>query len=130
MQDVSYSILTPMNQKTLEDIILSKPGVKLDYPFNESTATYKVHGKMFALIAEKTNPLNVSLKCDPQLSEVLREKYESVLAGYHLNKKHWITLVLSGQLSEGEVKDLINHSYDLVVKGLPTNVQDKLQNLS
>ncbi len=103
--------------------MLAKPGTRLDYPFNEVAAVYKVHDKMFALIAENTDPLNLSLKCDPQLSEVLREKYESVLPGYHLSKKHWNTLVLSGQLSDKEVVDLINHSYDLVVKNLPKNVQ-------
>lgn len=69
---------------------------------------------MFALIAEGSEPLRVSVKCDPQLAEVLREKYETVLPGYHLNKKHWNTLILSGQLSEDEVKDFIRHSYNLV----------------
>ncbi len=115
-----------MNQKTLEEYILAKPGVRLDYPFGEDVAVYKVCDKMFALIAEKTDPLNLSLKCDPQLAEVLREKYESVLPGYHLNKKHWNTLVLSGQLENQEVLDLINHSYDLVTKSLSNKEQEKL----
>ena len=77
-----------------------------------------VHGewKMFALISEKSEPLRLSLKCDPRLSEVLREKYESVMPGYHLNKKHWNTIVLSGQLNWDEIKALIRHSYDLVAK--------------
>lgn len=108
--------------------MLAKPGARLDYPFGEDVAVYKVHDKMFALIAEKTNPLNLSLKCDPQLAELLREKYESVLPGYHLNKKHWNTLILSGQLKEQEVLDLINHSYDLAVKSLPAKEQEKLNN--
>ncbi len=108
--------------------MLGKPGARLDYPFNSVTAVYKVYDKMFALIAENTDPLKLSLKCDPQLGEVLRGKYESVLPGYHLNKKHWVTLVLSGQLSNEEVIDLINHSYDLVTKSLPENVQEKLRN--
>jgi predicted DNA-binding protein (MmcQ/YjbR family) len=64
--------------------------------------------------AEKSNPVRISLKCDPTLSENLRAKYESVMPGYHLNKKHWNTIVLSGQLSDQEVKDLILHSYSLV----------------
>ena len=106
--------------------MLAKPGTKLDYPFGEDVAVYKVHDKMFALIAEKSSPLNLSLKCDPQLAEVLREKYESVQPGYHLNKKHWNTIVLSGQLDKQEVLDLIIHSYDLVVKSLPASVQEKL----
>jgi predicted DNA-binding protein (MmcQ/YjbR family) len=69
---------------------------------------------MFALIEEGSDPVKISLKCDPQLSDVLREKYETVMPGYHLNKKHWNTIILSGQLSFSEVQDLIKHSYQLV----------------
>ena len=108
-----------MDHKTVEEYILSMPNARLDYPFGEDVAVYKVavkgEDKMFALIAEKKQPVNLSLKCDPKLSEVLRERYESVMPGYHLNKKHWNTLILSGQLSWPEVQDLIRHSYDLVV---------------
>jgi predicted DNA-binding protein (MmcQ/YjbR family) len=102
------------NHKELEEIILSMPNARLDYPFGEGAAVYKVGDKMFAIIAEKSNPLRVSLKCDPQLAEVLREKYETVIPGYHLNKKHWNTIICSGQLSADELKDLIVHSYTLV----------------
>ncbi|HUD08130.1 MAG TPA: MmcQ/YjbR family DNA-binding protein [Candidatus Saccharimonadales bacterium] len=90
------------------------PNAKLDYPFGEEVAVYKVKDKMFALIQEGSQPLRLSLKCDPQLSEVLRERYESVMSGYHLNKKYWNTIVLTGQLSWEEVQDLIRHSYQLV----------------
>ena len=93
-------------------------GAKLDYPFGEQPAVYKFEDKMFALMDEKAEPLRISLKCDPMLSDVLRKKYESVMPGYHLNKKHWNTLVLSGQLEDTEVIDLINHSYQLVGGGL------------
>jgi len=103
-----------MDHKTVEDYVLSMPDAHLDYPFGEGVAVYKVGDKMFALIAEGKSPVNISLKCDPQLSAVLREKYESVMPGYHLNKKHWNTIVLSGQLSWDEVQDLIRHSYLLV----------------
>lgn len=92
------------------------PNARLDYPFGEGVAVYKVGDKMFALISEGKEPVNVSLKCDPLLAQNLREKYESVMPGYHLNKKHWNTIVLSGQLSWEEVKDLIRHSYNLVNK--------------
>jgi predicted DNA-binding protein (MmcQ/YjbR family) len=102
------------NHKEIEEIILSMPNARLDYPFGEGAAVYKVGDKMFAIIAEKSNPLRVSLKCDPQLAEVLREKYETVIPGYHLNKKHWNTIICSGQLSADELKDLIVHSYTLV----------------
>ena len=107
-----------MDHKTVEEYILSMPNSRLDYPFGKDVAVYKTavdgEDKMFALIAEGSTPVRLSLKCDPKLAEVLREKYESVLPGYHLNKKHWNTLILSGQLGEEEVKDLIRHSYLLV----------------
>jgi predicted DNA-binding protein (MmcQ/YjbR family) len=103
-----------MDQKTVEDYILSLPDTVRDYPFGESVAVYKVEDKMFALMHEGKMPVQVSLKCDPLLSQVLRDKYESVMPGYHLNKKHWNTIVLTGQLSWAEVQDLIRHSYLLV----------------
>ncbi|MEO7364277.1 MAG: MmcQ/YjbR family DNA-binding protein [Candidatus Saccharimonadales bacterium] len=106
-----------MDHKTVEDYVLSMPNSRLDYPFGEDVAVYKVDDKMYALISETKNPLQISLKCDPTLSKLLREKYETVMEGYHLNKKHWITVVLSGQLPQDEVEDLIRHSY-LLVSGL------------
>lgn len=108
-----------MDHKTVEEFILSMPNATLTYPFGEGVAVYKTgtkeDDKMFALIAEGKDPLQVSLKCDPLLSTVLREKYESVMEGYHLNKKHWNTIILSGQLTWEEIQGLIRHSYDLVV---------------
>lgn len=106
-----------MDHKTVEEYILSMPNARLDYPFGEGVAVYKVGDKMFALISEGKRPVRVSLKCDPTLSKVLREKYEEVMPGYHLNKKHWNTLVLSGQLEWKEVQGLIRHSYELVTGG-------------
>lgn len=103
-----------MEHKTVEEYIFSMPGAVLEYPFGKEVAVYKVNDKMFALIAEGSDPVRLSLKCDPQLSLVLREKYETVLPGYHLNKKHWNTIILSGQLAREEVQDLIRHSYILV----------------
>lgn len=105
-----------MDHKTVEDYVLSMPNAKLDYPFGKDVAVYKVNDKMFALISEGKKPVRISLKCDPQLSEILRDKYETVLPGYHLNKKHWNTIILSGQLPWEEVRGLIRHSYDLVAK--------------
>ena len=103
-----------MDHKTVEDYILSMPNSRLDYPFGEGVAVYKIGDKMFALISEGKAPVQLSLKCDPTLAKVLRERYESVMPGYHLNKKHWNTLLLSGQLEWPEVQDLIRHSYHLV----------------
>lgn len=73
--------------------------------------------KMFALIQEGKEPVRISLRCDPQLSLVLRDNYDEVMEGYHLSKKHWNTIVLTGQLTWEEIQALIRHSYDLVVKG-------------
>lgn len=103
-----------MTHKEVEEYLLGMPNAWLDYPFGEGVAVYKVGDKMFALVTEKSDPVRISLKCDPELSKVLREKYESVMPGYHLNKKHWNTILLTGQLSWQEVQDLIRHSYDLV----------------
>jgi predicted DNA-binding protein (MmcQ/YjbR family) len=103
-----------MTHKQVEEYLLGMPDAKLDYPFGEGVAVYKVNDKMFALVQEGAEPVRISLKCDPKLAETLRERYETVMAGYHLNKKHWNTILLSGQLSWDEVKDLINHSYNLV----------------
>lgn len=105
-----------VTHKELEDYVLSMPNAKLDYPFGEDVAVYKVNDKMFALIPEKAEPLRISLKCDPQLAVVLREKFETVMAGYHLSKKHWNTILLTGQLEWEEVQGLIRHSYELVTK--------------
>ncbi|MBX4201928.1 MmcQ/YjbR family DNA-binding protein [Candidatus Saccharibacteria bacterium] len=105
-----------MDHKTVEEHLLSMPTARLDYPFGEDVAVYKAGDKMFALIRENKTPVQLSLKCDPVLAETLRQKYETVLPGYHLNKKHWNTIVLSGQLSWDEVKDLIRLSYDLATK--------------
>lgn len=103
-----------MDHKQVEDYILSMPNAVLDYPFGKDVAVYKVHDHMFALIAEGSNPIRLSLKCDPQLAVLLRERYESIMPGYHLNKKHWNTMLLSGQLPWEEVQGFIRHSYELV----------------
>jgi len=110
-----------MTHKEVEEYLLSMPNARLDYPFGEGVAVYKVgdettpgQGKMFALVAEKSEPVQLSLKCDPLLAQTLREKYETVMPGYHLSKKHWNTILLTGQLSWEEIKDLIRHSYNLV----------------
>jgi len=113
-----------MTHKEFEAYLLSLPGAWLDYPFGEGTAVYKVghkgvpgdDEKMFALIEESSKPLRVSLKCDPQLAQYLREKYDEVQPGHHLNKKHWNTILCSGQLADEEIKDLARLSYRLVTE--------------
>lgn len=103
-----------ITHQQLEEMILAMPGARLDYPFGEGTAVYKVGDKMFALIDENSDPVRVSLKCDPLLAERLRDMYETVLPGHHLNKKHWNTIICTGQVPTDELKDLIVHSYHLV----------------
>jgi predicted DNA-binding protein (MmcQ/YjbR family) len=109
-----------MTHKALEEYLLSFPNTWLDYPFGEGISVYKIghkeqgEGKMFAIINDNSKPLRVSLKCDPQLAETLREKYETVVPGYHLNKKHWNTIICSGQLPDQEIQDLAHLSYQLV----------------
>lgn len=110
--------------KTIADIealVTALPDVVKTFPFGDDVAVYKVgdeSGKMFALISQNAPPVRLSLKCDPQLAELLREKYESVLPGYHLNKKHWNTIICSGQIPDDELQDLIRHSYELIVNDL------------
>lgn len=110
-----------MTHKELEEYLLSFPNTWLDFPFGEEVSVYKVghketgEGKMFALIANNSDPLRVSLKCDPQLAESLREKYETVVPGYHLNKKYWNTIICTGQLADQEIKNLAHLSYQLAM---------------
>ena len=107
-----------MTHKDIETFLLQLPKVWLDYPFGEGTAVYKYgdkpEGKIVAIIAEGSKPLRVSLKCDPQLAIVLRDKYETVVPGYHLNKKHWNTIICTGQMGDDEILDLARLSHRLV----------------
>lgn len=109
-----------MNQVTVRDYLLSMPGANLDYPFGKEDAVYMIKGRddvrsrMFAIINEGSQPLRLSLRCDPQLANLLREKYESVMPGRNLSRKHWNTIILSGQLPWEEIQGLIRHSYNLV----------------
>jgi predicted DNA-binding protein (MmcQ/YjbR family) len=107
-----------ITHKQFEEFILSLPDVWLDYPFGEETAVYKYgpqpEGKIVAIVTENSKPLRISLKCEPKLAEHLREKYETVIPGYHLNKKHWNTILCTGQLTDDEIIDLARLSYQLV----------------
>jgi len=106
-----------MTHKEFEEFVLSLDKVWLDYPFGEKVAVYKMgdkpEGKIVAIVREDNNPLSVSLKCDPQLAVLLREKYETVLPGYHLNKKLWNTILCTGQVPTEEIFDLTRLSYRL-----------------
>ena len=96
----------------------AKPGSAEDYPFGDDVAVFKVAGKMFALVSLNDSPGRASLKCDPDLAVVLRGRFPAVTPGYHLSKRHWNTVELDGSLPSGELLDLIDHSYDLIVATL------------
>ena len=122
-----------MNIEELRNYCMSKKGVTEEFPFDEETLVFKVMGKMFALTGlEKweAGDTSVNLKCDPDWSEELRVQYDSIYGGYHMNKKHWNTVnVANGELSEVFVRELIDHSYDLVVKGLPKKLKEALHSM-
>jgi predicted DNA-binding protein (MmcQ/YjbR family) len=116
-----------MNRTELRDHCLSFLGSEETFPFGPETSVFKVRGRMFAMSALDADSLRVSLKCEPQLAEALRASYPAVLPGYHLNKRHWNTVVIDGSLPEQMVIDLIEDSYDLVVSKLPATRRRGLQ---
>jgi predicted DNA-binding protein (MmcQ/YjbR family) len=94
----------------------SKPGAEETTPFGPDHLVYKVNGKMFALTSPDEFPPRVNLKCDPERALELRDRYEAIIPGYHMNKRHWNTLILDGSLPDQLVRELIDHSYQLVAK--------------
>lgn len=104
----------------------AKPGSVEDYPFGPEAAVFKVAGKMFALVSLGAPPGSVSLKCDPDLAVGLRRQHAAITAGYHLSKRHWNTITLDGSVPHDQLLDLIDHSYELVVAGLPRAERDRL----
>ena len=111
------------------DYCLAKKGVEESFPFDESTLVLKVMGKMFAACDVHEIPLSVNLKCDPEWSTELREQYEDIQPGYHMNKKHWNTVQFEGELDERLLCRLIDHSYELIVQSLPKKQKQILESL-
>ncbi|MEY2439235.1 MAG: hypothetical protein QOI34_620 [Verrucomicrobiota bacterium] len=105
---------------------LTKPGATEGTPFGEDTLVFKVAGKMFALASLDEIPASVNLKCDPDRALELRDQYEQVRPGYHMNKKHWNTVELDRGIPDAEIKRMIDDSYDLVVASLPKSARAKL----
>lgn len=114
-----------MNIELFREYCLAKQGVTEDFPFDENTLVFKVMGKMFALTDVMLFE-SVNLKCDPELAIALREQYDSVLPGYHMSKKHWNTVVMGVGLPDKLIQSWIDHSYELVVAGLPKKQRDLL----
>jgi predicted DNA-binding protein (MmcQ/YjbR family) len=104
-----------MNAEALRDYCLSLEGASETFPFGPDVSVFKVSGKMFALSILDQAPLRVSLKSEPELAEQLRATHAAVLPGYHLNKRHWNTVIIDGSLSDQLIEDMIDDSYDLVV---------------
>ena len=121
-----------MNLETYYEYCLSKKGVTEHFPFDEDTLVFKVGGKMFALSSliqwEKGNP-SVNLKCDPERAQELRAEYDAIQPGFHMSKVHWNTIALNEGLSDQFLKELIDHSYELVFKSLTKKLQSEIQEL-
>src|SRR6266849_563835 len=115
-----------MDVAELREYCLTKPRATEGTPFGPDVLVFKVGAKMFALAALDEVPTTVNLKCDPDLALELRDRYEQVRPGYHMNKKHWNTVELDSGIPEAELRKMIDHSYELVVKSLPKKTRVKL----
>ena len=110
----------------LRERLNSKPGAYEDMPFGPDALVFKVKGKMFALVSWRADPLRISLKCDPFEAEALREEFDAIGPGYHLNKRHWNTVILDGSVPDFLVQHLIDQSHTLVVSRLKRSEQASL----
>ena len=118
-----------MNIESFRLYCLKKKGVTEEFPFDENTLVFKVMGKMFALTDLVDLPFTINLKCDPEKAIELREKYDAVQPGYHMNKKHWNTITIDNSIPELELLKMIDHSYKLVVNGLKKSDHEKLKKM-
>lgn len=118
-----------MTLETFHSYCMAKPGVEETFPFNESTLVFKVMGKMFALCGLDREAFEINLKCDPDWGVELREQYPDIQPGYHMSKIHWNTVLVEGDVPEKLLLQLIDHSYDLVVKGLTKKLKLELEEL-
>jgi predicted DNA-binding protein (MmcQ/YjbR family) len=118
--------VTRVTPEELRSACLAFTGTSEEFPFDDANSVFKVAGKVFALSPLHSDPLRVSLKCDPDLAVQLRMTYPAITAGYHLNKRHWNTVVLDGTLPDSLVYQMIEDSYDLVVAGLPKAQRERL----
>ncbi|MBQ0754017.1 MAG: MmcQ/YjbR family DNA-binding protein [Gammaproteobacteria bacterium] len=116
-----------MDFRETRQYILSRLEAIEDFPFGPNAAVFKVRGKMFALLHERDGAAQINLKCDPHEALMLRDIFPAVRPGYHMNKKHWNTVLLDGSIPRGEVERMIDLSWSLVVKGLPRRDRDALQ---
>ena len=115
-----------MNTEEIREYCLTKPGVTEGFPFNDTALVFKVMNKMFALLDLSEDSRGISLKCDPELAIELREQYYEVTPAYHFNKQHWNGVSLKGSITNVQLKEWIDHAYDLVVKSLPKSKRENL----
>jgi predicted DNA-binding protein (MmcQ/YjbR family) len=115
-----------MQVDVFRDYCLKKRGVTEDTPFGDDHLVFKVGGKMFALVTLEEVPASANLKCDPDLALELRDRYEQVRPGYHMNKKHWNSVDIESGIPDAEIRKMIDHSYDLVVQRLPNATRERL----
>ena len=115
-----------MNKDKVRTYCLSLPQVKEDYPFGPDVQVFKIKSKLFALMTNRKGFERVNLKCDPEEAIILREIFEDVIPGYHMNKLHWNTIILNGSIPDGEIKRMIDRSYCLVVKKLKKTDRESL----
>jgi len=112
--------------ESIRKYCLDKKSVKESFPFGDSTLVFKVSGKIFLLAALDDHPLQFNVKCDPEKALDLRESYAAVIPAFHMNKKHWNTIIVDGTLSSGQIREMIDESYTLVVRSLPLKERKKL----
>ena len=116
-----------MNPDAIREYCLKKKGrITEGFPFGEGVLVFKVEGKMFLLMNLDDVPVTMNVKCDPELAVDLRERYEAVRPGYHMNKIHWNTVVLDGSISPPEIRKMIDHSYEQIVRGMKKSIVEKL----
>ena len=114
-----------MNLESFRAYCLAKKGVTEELPFGPDALVFKVMGKMFAL-TDITDFASINLKADPEKAIEVRERYEAVIPGYHMNKKHWNTIVVDGSVSSKQLKEWIDHSYELVIESLSKKIREKM----
>ncbi len=115
-----------MNIEDIREYCLAMPAVSESTPFDDVTLVFKVAGKMFAIVPMDETDLRITLKCDPDLAIQLREQYPCVLPGYHTSKKHWNTILVDGSVNREKLAKWIDHSYAMVLKGLPAKTRKEL----
>lgn len=116
-----------MDVEEVRDYCIAKPGVTEGFPFNDTALVFKVMGKMFGLLDLSENSMGISLKCDPERAIELRERHSEVTPAYHFNKTHWNGINLEGGVGDDLLKEWIDHSYEIVVKGLKRADREALQ---